>query len=137
MLPQLHLDPDDRLRSWRRRDCHLFSRFTQLRQQTTRRQCPALTENHGPFEDILQFADVAGLMIAPQQRSGLRIQLGHGLAELLGEPEVMAAALLAGADGYLIKGSSQSLVSAIRTIARHAADRTEEVTIGHSAQPLA
>ena len=73
---------------------------------------------------------------ALQQRAGLRIQLGHGLAELLGEPEVMAAAFLAGADGYLIKGSSQSLVSAIRTVVRHAADRTEEVTIGHSIQPL-
>jgi DNA-binding NarL/FixJ family response regulator len=35
------------------------------------------------------------------------------------EPEVMAAAFSAGAAGYLIKGSAQSLVSAIRTVIRH------------------
>lgn len=45
------------------------------------------------------------------------------------EPEVMAAAFLAGADGYLIKGSSQSLVSAIRAVVRHAADRTDAFAI--------
>lgn len=32
------------------------------------------------------------------------------------EPEVMAAAFLAGAAGYVIKGSSQSLVSSIRMV---------------------
>lgn len=36
-----------------------------------------------------------------------------------GEPEIMAAAFEAGASGYLIKGSSQSLVSSIRTVVRH------------------
>ena len=35
------------------------------------------------------------------------------------ESEVMAAAFQAGASGYLIKGSSQSLVSSIRTVVRH------------------
>jgi DNA-binding NarL/FixJ family response regulator len=35
------------------------------------------------------------------------------------EPEIMAAAFEAGASGYLIKGSSQSLVSSIRTVVRH------------------
>ena len=35
------------------------------------------------------------------------------------EPEIMAAAFEAGASGYLIKGSSQSLLSAIRTVIRH------------------
>jgi DNA-binding NarL/FixJ family response regulator len=35
------------------------------------------------------------------------------------EPEIMAAAFEAGASGYLIKGSSQSLVSSIRTVIRH------------------
>lgn len=35
------------------------------------------------------------------------------------EPEIMAAAFEAGASGYLIKGSSQSLLSSIRTVIRH------------------
>lgn len=35
------------------------------------------------------------------------------------EPEIMAAAFEAGASGYLIKGSSQSLISSIRTVVRH------------------
>jgi DNA-binding NarL/FixJ family response regulator len=35
------------------------------------------------------------------------------------ESAVMAAAFQAGASGYLIKGSSQSLVSSIRTVVRH------------------
>jgi DNA-binding NarL/FixJ family response regulator len=35
------------------------------------------------------------------------------------EPEVMAAAFSAGASGYLIKGSSESLLSSIRTVIRH------------------
>jgi DNA-binding NarL/FixJ family response regulator len=35
------------------------------------------------------------------------------------EPEMMAAAFEAGASGYLIKGSSQSLLSAVRTAVRH------------------
>jgi len=35
------------------------------------------------------------------------------------EPEIMAAAFEAGASGYLIKGSSQSLLSAVRTVVRH------------------
>ena len=35
------------------------------------------------------------------------------------ESDVMAAAFQAGASGYLIKGSSQSLVSSIRTVVRH------------------
>lgn len=52
------------------------------------------------------------------------------------EPEVMAAAFSAGAAGYLIKGSAQSLVSAIRTVVRHAWDRDEELAIGRSAQPM-
>lgn len=36
-----------------------------------------------------------------------------------GEPEVMAKAFEAGASGYLIKGSVQSLASTIRTVIRH------------------
>lgn len=35
------------------------------------------------------------------------------------EPDMMAAAFAAGASGYLIKGSSQSLVSSIRAVVRH------------------
>ncbi len=35
------------------------------------------------------------------------------------EPGVMAAAFAAGASGYLIKGSSQSLLSSIRAIVQH------------------
>ncbi len=35
------------------------------------------------------------------------------------DAETMAAAFEAGASGYLIKGSSQSLVSSIRTVVRH------------------
>jgi DNA-binding NarL/FixJ family response regulator len=52
------------------------------------------------------------------------------------EPEVMAAAFSAGADGYLIKGSTQSLVSVIRIVVRHAWDRDEELAIGRNAQPM-
>ena len=52
------------------------------------------------------------------------------------EPEVMAAAFSAGAAGYLVKGSAQSLVSAIRTVVRHAWDRDQEFAIGRSAQPM-
>jgi DNA-binding NarL/FixJ family response regulator len=36
-----------------------------------------------------------------------------------GEPKVMAAAFAAGAAGYVIKGSSQSVISSIRVAARH------------------
>ncbi len=35
------------------------------------------------------------------------------------ESEIIAAAFEAGASGYLIKGSSQSLLSAVRTMVRH------------------
>ena len=35
------------------------------------------------------------------------------------EPEIIAAAFGAGASGYLIKGSSQSLISSIRSVIRH------------------
>jgi len=52
------------------------------------------------------------------------------------EPEVMAAAFSAGTVGYLVKGSAQSLVSAIRTVVRHAWDRDEELAIGRNAQPM-
>lgn len=52
------------------------------------------------------------------------------------EPEVMAAAFSAGAAGYLIKGSAESLVSAIRTVVRHAWDRDEELAIGRNAHPI-
>lgn len=52
------------------------------------------------------------------------------------EPEVMAAAFSAGAAGYLIKGSAQSLVSAIRTVIRHVWSHDEELAIGRSAQPM-
>lgn len=41
------------------------------------------------------------------------------------EPEVMAAAFEAGASGYLIKGSSQSLLSSIRTVVRHVSKSQE------------
>ena len=43
------------------------------------------------------------------------------------EPEIMAAAFEAGASGYLIKGSSQSLLSAIRTVIRHVSINNESV----------
>ncbi len=43
------------------------------------------------------------------------------------EPEVMAAAFSAGAAGYLIKGSAESLVSAIRTVVRHVWKQEEEI----------
>lgn len=52
------------------------------------------------------------------------------------EPEVMAAAFSAGAAGYLIKRSAQSLVSAIRTVIRHVWSHDEELAIGRSAQPM-
>lgn len=52
------------------------------------------------------------------------------------EPEVMAAAFSAGAAGYLIKGSSQSLVSAIRTVIRHVWSHDEELAIGRSPRDM-
>lgn len=52
------------------------------------------------------------------------------------EPEVMATAFSAGAVGYLVKGSTQSLVSAIRTVVRYAWNRNEELAIGQNAQPM-
>lgn len=52
------------------------------------------------------------------------------------EPEVMAAAFSAGAAGYLIKGSAQSLVSAVRTVIRHVWSHDEELAIGRNAQPM-
>lgn len=51
------------------------------------------------------------------------------------EPEIMAAAFAAGASGYLIKGSSQSLLSAIRTILRHLWDE-ETLVMGRGATPI-
>jgi len=52
------------------------------------------------------------------------------------EPEVMAAAFSAGAAGYLIKGSSQSLVTAIRTVVRHVWNHDEELAIGRAARHM-
>lgn len=52
------------------------------------------------------------------------------------EPEAMAAAFSAGAVGYLVKGSAESLVSAIRTAVRHAWDRDEELAIGRAARHM-
>ena len=48
------------------------------------------------------------------------------------DPEVMAAAFSAGAVGYLVKGSSQSLVSAIRTVVWHTANRDDAFAIGQN-----
>jgi len=45
------------------------------------------------------------------------------------EPEVMVAAFLAGAAGYVIKGSAQSLGSSLRTVIQQVHDRDEAVTI--------
>jgi DNA-binding NarL/FixJ family response regulator len=54
------------------------------------------------------------------------------------EPEIMAAAFEAGASGYLIKGSSQSLLSAVRTVVRHVSKSMDPVAIGDpSTYPLA
>lgn len=52
------------------------------------------------------------------------------------EPEVMAAAFSAGATGYLIKGSSASLLAGLRTVVQHARDRHEELAIGRNAHPM-
>ncbi len=49
------------------------------------------------------------------------------------EPEVMAAAFSAGAAGYLIKGSAESLVSAIHTVVRHVWKQEEEIATGRAA----
>ncbi len=46
------------------------------------------------------------------------------------EPEVMAAAFAAGAAGYLIKGSSESLISAIRNVVHHVWHHDEELVLG-------
>ncbi len=49
------------------------------------------------------------------------------------EPEMIAAALEAGASGYLIKGSQQSLLSSIRTVVRHVGKQEDSLTDGVSA----
>lgn len=49
------------------------------------------------------------------------------------EPEIMAAAFSAGASGYLIKGSTQSLISTIRTVVRHVWNQEEEIATGRAA----
>jgi DNA-binding NarL/FixJ family response regulator len=49
------------------------------------------------------------------------------------DPEIMAAAFEAGASGYLIKGSSQSLLSAVRTAVRHVWKTDELPTAGQPA----
>lgn len=49
------------------------------------------------------------------------------------EPEVMAAAFSAGASGYLIKGSTQSLISTICTVVRHVWNQEEEIATGQAA----
>lgn len=41
------------------------------------------------------------------------------------EPEIVASAFAAGASGYLIKGSSQSLISSIRSVIRHVSTNDE------------
>jgi CheY-like chemotaxis protein len=59
------------------------------------------------------------------------IEAVHELRRTLPDcPEVMAAAFSTGAVGYLVKGSSQSLVSAIRTVVRHAANRDDAFANG-------
>lgn len=52
------------------------------------------------------------------------------------DPEAMAAAFSAGAVGYLVKGSLQSLLSGLRTALQHAQTHDEKVAIGRSAHPL-
>ena len=52
------------------------------------------------------------------------------------EPEVMAAAFSAGAAGYLVKGSLQSLLSGIRTALQHAQYRSEVVASGRAASHM-
>lgn len=49
------------------------------------------------------------------------------------EPEVMAAAFSAGAIGYLVKGSTQSLVSAIRTVVQQMRNQQNDVAVGRAA----
>lgn len=51
------------------------------------------------------------------------------------EPEVMAAAFSAGADGYLVKGSLPSLLSGIRTAIQHMQGHDEVSAIGRGAHP--
>jgi DNA-binding NarL/FixJ family response regulator len=52
------------------------------------------------------------------------------------DPEVMAAAFSAGAAGYLVKGSLQSLLSGIRTAIQHIQDHDEEFAIGRNTRPM-
>jgi DNA-binding NarL/FixJ family response regulator len=47
-----------------------------------------------------------------------------------GEPEVVAAAFAAGASGYLIKGSTQSLISSIRAVIRQVSKIEEPIVVG-------
>jgi DNA-binding NarL/FixJ family response regulator len=49
------------------------------------------------------------------------------------EPDIMAAAFEAGAAGYLIKGSSQSLASSIRTVVGHVWQAQESAGAGATA----
>lgn len=52
------------------------------------------------------------------------------------DPEVMAAAFSAGAVGYLVKGSLQSLLTGLRTALQHAQTYDKEFAVGRSAHLL-
>lgn len=52
------------------------------------------------------------------------------------DPEVMAAAFSAGAVGYLVKGSLQSLLTGLRAALQHAQTHDEAVAVGRSAHLL-
>jgi hypothetical protein len=67
LLAHLHLDTDDlraSLRDGRRR---LFGLIVQLVRQVSRGERPALAENHGPLDDVLQLTDIAGIMVPFEQ----------------------------------------------------------------------
>jgi DNA-binding NarL/FixJ family response regulator len=50
------------------------------------------------------------------------------------EPDIMAAAFAAGASGYLIKGSPQSLLSSIRAVVRHVSTDDETPCVNDAAE---
>lgn len=52
------------------------------------------------------------------------------------DPEVMAAAFSAGAVGYLVKGSLQSLLTGLRAALQHAQTHDEAVAVGQRAHPF-
>ena len=60
LLSQYHFDPNHLLVALRYRHCGMGSGLMQFARKVTGCQRSAVAEDHGAFDDVLQFADIAG-----------------------------------------------------------------------------